>query len=71
MRATLRTVRTAVQLACALSLGAGMLSAQTGRVDTIPLPEHPRPDFARAQWLNLNGHWRFAFDSADQGEPML
>ena len=28
----------------------------------IPLPEHPRPDFHRAEWLNLNGRWRFAFD---------
>ena len=21
----------------------------------IPLPEHPRPDFKRPQWINLNG----------------
>ena len=32
-----------------------------------PLPEHPRPDFQRADWLNLNGRWRFAFDPADAG----
>ncbi len=38
------------------------LSAQT-----IPLPEHPRPDFERAQWQNLNGTWQFEFDSLDQG----
>ena len=36
--------------------------------DSIPLPEHPRPDFARAQWLNLNGRWRFAFDPQNSGE---
>jgi len=36
--------------------------------DTVPLPEQPRPDFARLEWLNLNGHWRFAFDPADAGE---
>src|SRR3989338_10102942 len=35
---------------------------------TIPLSEHPRPDFERAEWLNLNGRWRFAFDAADRGE---
>ena len=33
----------------------------------IPLPEHPRPDWERAEWLNLNGSWRFAFDKADAG----
>lgn len=38
------------------------LSAQT-----IPLPEHPRPDFERTQWQNLNGTWQFEFDSLDQG----
>jgi|GEM_PF-4309 len=35
--------------------------------DTIPLPEHPRPDFQRAQWLNLNGRWQFAFDPPGGG----
>ncbi|HXE83072.1 MAG TPA: glycoside hydrolase family 2 TIM barrel-domain containing protein [Gemmatimonadales bacterium] len=32
----------------------------------IPLPEHPRPDFQRAEWLNLNGRWHFAFDPRDE-----
>ena len=36
--------------------------------DTIPLPEHPRPDFMRAEWLNLNGTWRFQFDPDDVGQ---
>lgn len=40
------------------------LSAQT--LD-IPLPEHPRPDFERAEWINLNGSWSFNFDSLDVG----
>ena len=35
--------------------------------DTVPLPEHPRPDFQRADWLNLNGRWQFAFDARDEG----
>ena len=34
---------------------------------TIPLPEHPRPDFERANWLNLNGSWAFEFDSLNVG----
>src|SRR2546427_12292489 len=31
----------------------------------IPLPEPPRPDFQRAQWLNLNGRWQFWFEQED------
>ncbi|MFC1561042.1 glycoside hydrolase family 2 protein [Candidatus Latescibacterota bacterium] len=34
----------------------------------IPLPEHPRPDFERELWINLNGEWEFAPDSLDVGE---
>ncbi|NMC37392.1 MAG: glycoside hydrolase family 2 [Bacteroidales bacterium] len=34
----------------------------------IPLQEHPRPDFEREAWLNLNGYWNFAPDSAGKGE---
>jgi len=34
----------------------------------IPLPEHPRPDFKRAEWQNLNGYWLFAADSSNVGE---
>ena len=36
----------------------------------IPLPEHPRPDFQRAEWRNLNGRWRFAFDHRAEGERL-
>ena len=43
------------------------LSAQTLE---IPLPEHPRPDFERAEWVNLNGSWSFNFDSLDVGVDM-
>jgi hypothetical protein len=34
----------------------------------IPLKEHPRPDFQREQWLNLNGLWNFRFDPGNAGE---
>lgn len=34
---------------------------------SIPRPEHPRPDFVRQQWMNLNGEWQFAFDDNDVG----
>ncbi len=33
----------------------------------VPRPEHPRPDFRRDHWLNLNGVWDFAFDPDDRG----
>ena len=35
--------------------------------NNIPLPEHPRPDFMRADWVNLNGEWNFKFDKKDVG----
>ena len=34
----------------------------------IPLPEHPRPDFQRQMWENLNGQWDFKFDQNNIGE---
>ena len=37
------------------------------RRPAIPLPEHPRPDFERAEWVNLNGDWSFRFDPANAG----
>jgi hypothetical protein len=53
-----------------LLLYAGTLAAQAPTNDSLPLPEHPRPDFERADWLNLNGRWRFAFDPQNRGEQL-
>jgi Glycosyl hydrolases family 2, sugar binding domain/Glycosyl hydrolases family 2/Glycosyl hydrolases family 2, TIM barrel domain len=36
--------------------------------EDIPLKEHPRPDFERTAWQNLNGKWKFAPDSSMAGE---
>lgn len=33
----------------------------------IPRPEHPRPDFERRAWQNLNGEWQFAIDNPRSG----
>jgi hypothetical protein len=33
----------------------------------VPLPEHPRPNFQRAVWQNLNGYWDFKPDSLNVG----
>ncbi|MBQ0110324.1 MAG: beta-galactosidase [Oscillospiraceae bacterium] len=30
---------------------------------SIPRPEHPRPQFERQNWQNLNGRWDFEFDN--------
>jgi len=56
-------------LVAALTLSASPLVAQTScpGCDKIPLPEHPRPDFHRAEWRNLNGTWRFRLDASDAG----
>ena len=35
--------------------------------NNIPLPEHPRPNFERTVWQNLNGYWQFKPDSANIG----
>jgi hypothetical protein len=32
-----------------------------------PRAEHPRPDFQRDEWINLNGVWEFRFDPEDRG----
>ena len=34
---------------------------------SIPRPEHPRPQFVRDSWLNLNGQWDFLFDFGNSG----
>ena len=44
-----------------LLLGASFLSY--AQKSNQALPEHPRPDLMRTQWLNLNGSWDFTFDS--------
>ncbi len=34
---------------------------------SIPRPEHPRPQFVRDTWMNLNGEWEFQFDFGNSG----
>jgi beta-galactosidase/beta-glucuronidase len=34
---------------------------------SLPKPEYPRPQFAREDWLNLNGWWGFEIDRGDSG----
>jgi len=44
------------------------LRGETFSSENIPLPEHPRPDFQRRQWLNLNSPWQFRFDKDNVGQ---
>lgn len=53
------------KLAVALVLGAFVsttLSFGSTAGTAIPRPEHPRPQFERADWINLNGQWTYTFD---------
>lgn len=36
-------------------------------MQNIPRPEHPRPQFVRDSWMNLNGEWEFRFDFGNSG----
>lgn len=38
--------------------------------EPIPRPEHPRPQFYRPEWLNLNGVWTFEFDFSESGDDL-
>jgi hypothetical protein len=51
-----------------LTCGGNLLWGQPFSSENIPLPEHPRPDFQREQWLNLNGPWQFRFDKENVGQ---
>jgi beta-galactosidase/beta-glucuronidase len=51
-----------------LPIVAFLLSCSKEPLAEIPLKEHPRPDFERSAWQNLNGYWNFAADSAAAGE---
>ena len=33
----------------------------------LPRPEHPRPQFQRRDWLDLNGPWTFELDAGGSG----
>lgn len=35
--------------------------------ESMPRPEHPKPQFKRAKWMNLNGQWDFKIDYGNSG----
>jgi beta-galactosidase/beta-glucuronidase len=44
-----------------------MSKQQSETMHSIPRPEHPRPQFVRDSWINLNGRWTFALDPGRSG----
>jgi len=47
--------------------GIGTVHATGYKSNEIPRPEHPKPQFYRDRWINLNGEWNFAFDFGVSG----
>jgi len=45
---------------CFLVVGA--VPSVYGAKSSIPRPEHPKPQFKRDAWINLNGQWDFVMD---------
>lgn len=44
-----------------------MKTPWTDNVDfNMPLPEYPRPQLARREWLNLNGRWSYAINNSSR-----
>ena len=43
------------------------LIAAYGASSDTPRPEYPRPQFERAEWINLNGTWSYTFDFSKSG----
>lgn len=39
-----------------------LVSLEGEAAAAVPRPEHPKPQFQRDAWINLNGPWDFAFD---------
>ena len=51
-----------IAFAAALSLPAVSYAG-----DSLPRPEYPRPQFERADWVNLNGEWTCSIDNVSTG----
>jgi beta-galactosidase/beta-glucuronidase len=62
--------RASIHPFCYSFILVGLLLGSYVRSDAadVPRPEYPRPEMVRADWLNLNGWWDFAFDLTDTGE---
>ena len=49
---------------------APLMTQWAALVDTnLPLPEYPRPQLVRSNWLNLNGIWQFQAGATNDAVP--
>ncbi|MGH7952541.1 MAG: hypothetical protein ACREFE_11575, partial [Limisphaerales bacterium] len=49
---------------------APLMTRWAALVDTnAPLPEYPRPQLVRTDWLNLNGIWQFQAGATNDSVP--
>jgi hypothetical protein len=65
---SLGVLRPVLSLAVAIGLSVSAHAQTVALSEPVPLPEHPRPDFQRPDWINLNGRWQFKFDGRNEGE---
>lgn len=54
-------------LVSAFAAAAALLAPGTNANAQTPRPEYPRPQFERAEWVNLNGTWSYSFDFGRTG----
>jgi beta-galactosidase/beta-glucuronidase len=54
-------------VALLLLLACSDPASDPGPAADLPKPEHPRPDWRREAWTNLNGSWAFGHDPDDIG----
>src|SRR2546421_96252 len=62
-RAALKPGRNLLAIRCRQNFGAQQVDPNN------PLPEYPRPDLVRTNWLNLNGIWQFQAGNTNDPVP--
>lgn len=50
-----------------IALAVALTSAVGSMLADVPRPEYPRPQFERADWVNLNGQWTYSLDPVESG----
>ena len=56
-------IKKAAKIVCMLAA----VAACSGATAAVPRAEYPRPQFVRADWVNLNGEWSYSMDPVMTG----